>query len=94
MNRLKQILNKLLFPGTAVTVISIPVAAALVSMLSLETAMLTQFGDANDAPYFKQAMNAATGGAVCVIILGMAVFMTLQSTRQLKKLQNEDKSLF
>lgn len=58
--------------------------AALVSMLSLETAMLTQFGAAED-PMFRQAMTASTGAGICILVLGMAVFMIAQSTKQLKK---------
>lgn len=61
----------------------INLTAALVSMLSLETAMLTRFGAAND-PMFRQIMTASTGAGICVIVVGMAVFMLLRSTRQLK----------
>lgn len=61
----------------------INLTAALVSMLSLETAMLTQFGAADD-PLFRQIMTASTGAAVSMIVLGMAVFMIIGSTKQLK----------
>lgn len=59
--------------------------AALVSVLSLETAMLTRFGSGED-PAFRQIMTAATGGSVCVIVLVMALFMIIWSTKQMKKL--------
>ena len=61
--------------------------AALVSMLSLETAMLAQFG--SDEPEFRRIMVAATGGAVCVIVLAMAIYMIVRSTKQLKRLGDD-----
>ena len=69
---------------------SVKLAAALVSMLSLETAMLMQFNDRADAEAFRQVMTGATGGAVCVIVLVMAVVMIVKSTRQLRRLQNTE----
>ena len=61
----------------------ISLTAALVSMLSLETAMLAQFGAADD-PMFRRIMTASTGAGISIIVLGMAVFMIARSTRQLK----------
>ena len=63
---------------------AVNLTAALVSMLSLETAMIAQFGA--DEPGFRRIMTAASGGTVCVVVLGMAVYMIIRSTRQLKKL--------
>lgn len=60
----------------------INLTAALVSMLSLETAMLAQFGE--DDVMFRQIMTSATGAGVCVIVLGMAVFMIAKSTKVIK----------
>lgn len=67
----------------------INLTAALVSMLSLETAMLTQFDTTNDST-FRQIMTGVTGGIVCMLVLGMAVFMIVRSTRQLKQLRSEN----
>lgn len=64
----------------------IKLAAALVSMLSLETAMLTQFENGENPADFRQVMTGITGGCVCVIVLAIAVFMIAQSTKQLKAL--------
>lgn len=61
----------------------INLTAALVSMLSLETAMLAQFGAADD-PVFRQVMTASTGAGISMLVLGMAVFMIVRSTKQLK----------
>lgn len=62
---------------------AINLTAALVSMLSLETAMLTQFGAADDAA-FRRIMLSATGSCVSVIVLGMAVYMIAHATKALK----------
>lgn len=62
----------------------INLTAALVSMLSLETAMLAQFG--REEVTFRQIMTSATGTGVCVIVLGMAVFMIVKSTKALKNI--------
>ena len=63
---------------------AINLAAALVSILALETAMIAQFGGQDDA-LFRRAMTAATGGGICVIILSMAVFMIVRSTKRLRQ---------
>lgn len=65
---------------------AINLVAAMVSMLSLTTAMLAQFGG-DEEPYFRQIMTGAVGGGVCVLVLGMAVFMIVRSTKQMKLLQ-------
>ena len=68
----------------------INLTAALVSMLSLETAMLTQFGAARDAA-FRQRMSAATGAVVSILVLGMAVVIIVRTTGQIHKLKNQNK---
>lgn len=60
----------------------ISLTAALVSMLSLETAMLAQFG--SDQPEFRRVMLAASGGGICAIVLTMAIYMIARSTKLLK----------
>lgn len=67
----------------------INLTAALVSMLSLETAMLTQFGAAQDA-LFRQRMSAATGAGVSILVLGMAVYMIVQTTKKLKHINIQE----
>lgn len=59
----------------------VSLAAALVSMLSLEVAMLAQFGGGE---FFRRAMIASTGGAVCFVLVGMASFMIVRATQELK----------
>lgn len=66
--------------------------SALVSLLSLETAMLSSFGQTND-PVFRRIMTASTGFAVCAIELTLAVIMIVRSTKELKKLRNMNNTL-
>lgn len=63
---------------------AIKFAAALVSLLSLETAMLAQFGD---DPVFTRIMTACTGAGVCIIVLTMSIYMIVKSTIEIKKLR-------
>lgn len=69
---------------TAAKVIN--VAAALIAMLSLETAMITQFG-AEDGEVFRHTMIASTGGGICVVMVVMAVLMIARSTKSIKELK-------
>lgn len=58
--------------------------AALMSMFSLQTAMIAQFGE--DDAVFRQIANTLMGSAVCVTTFGIAVFMIIKSCIKLKKL--------
>lgn len=66
---------------------AVNLTAALVSMLSLETAMLSQF-DSGEDPVFRRTMTAVTGFCVCVFVLGMAIFMIVRSSKKLKETAN------
>ena len=61
----------------------ISMASALVSMLSLETALINAFGS-EDEEVFRVIMTAITGGVICVIVLAIGVYMVIRSTKQLK----------
>ena len=65
--------------------ITISAAVNVARFRKLETAMLAQFGA--ETPRFRLVMTAASGGAVCVFVLGMAVYMIVRSTRRLKSLR-------
>ncbi|MBS5725534.1 MAG: hypothetical protein KHW59_07135 [Clostridiales bacterium] len=67
---------------------AVSLTAALVSMLSLETAMLARFG--SDETEFRRMMLGASGGIVCAFVLAMAIYMIVRSTKQLKKTQNNN----
>ena len=67
---------------------AVNLASALVSMLALETAMLSQFGQ-GEPPWFRRVMTSATGGFVCLAVLGMAVYMIVRSTKKLRELKDK-----
>ena len=60
-------------------------ASAMVSMLALQTAMLTEFSGI-EQEIFARNMNFVTGSAVCLLIFGMAVWMIYRADREMKKL--------
>lgn len=64
-------------------------AAALVSMLSLETAMLSQFGE-EMAPKDRRSMIIATGTGVSLLVTAMAVYMGVRSTREIRELRRQE----
>ena len=55
--------------------------AALMSVLSLQTAMIAQFGAENDD--FRKMMNAMTGGVIWLFVILTAVYM-LHRSRKMK----------
>lgn len=61
----------------------INLTAALFSMLSLEAAMISQFGQGESA--FRRSMITSSGGVVSIIVLGMAVYMIIHAGKELKK---------
>jgi len=61
-------------------------ASALVSLLSLETAMLSAFGKPGQDS-FRQTITAATGAAVCALVLLLAIIMVVRSTKEIQKLK-------
>lgn len=62
----------------------VSLSAALVSMLSLETAMFSQFG-ADMALQDQRIMIAATGAGVSVTVITLSVLLIVQAARQLKR---------
>lgn len=63
----------------------IEMAKALVSIFTLQVAMLTQFG--STAEFANQVANGATGFAVCLIINVMAIFMLTGVKKDYKEMQ-------
>ena len=62
-------------------------ATAIVSVFSLQTALLSAFG--TEKPAFRLIANAASGTAVCAAILLMAVMMVRTGSRSLRSLQEQ-----
>lgn len=61
--------------------------AALMSVLGLQTAMITQFGAENDS--FRKLMNAVTGGAIWFPVFFIAAYMLHRG----KKIKDEVKTV-
>ena len=59
-------------------------AAALMSLLALQTAMLAQFGGGGEEA-FRRAQNAMLGGFVTLATVGMAAAMIVRGRRQLRR---------
>ncbi|GJM72550.1 hypothetical protein HMSSN036_47660 [Paenibacillus macerans] len=59
------------------------VAGALMSILALQSAMMTQFGE---DPLLRRYMNSVTGTGVSLIVIAMAIFMVVRANQALKKL--------
>lgn len=68
----------------------IKLASSLFSMLFLETAMFSQFGQ--ETPYeMKQIMIMATGAGICAIVVGMSVYMIDRSSREIRDYRKKKK---
>lgn len=61
----------------------INLTVAMISMLSLEVAMISQFG-ANQTE-FKMIMTGIMGFAICLINSIMAIYMIIRANKNLKK---------
>lgn len=67
----------------------IALSAALVSMLALETAMFSQFGQ-DMAPEHQRLMIALTGGGVSAVVIVLSVYMIVRSSKEIKTLRNKE----
>lgn len=65
----------------------IELAKGLVSIFTLQVAMLTQFGGTDGMDY--RMVNAVTGFTVCIIVISMAVFMLIGVKQDYKSLGEE-----
>lgn len=70
----------------------IKLAAALFSMLFLETAMFAQFGE-ETSPVLQKIMIMATGGGVSVIVVAVAVYMIVRTTKEIRKFKQEKEQI-
>ncbi len=68
---------------------AISLAAALVSMLTLESTVLTTFGDGTMTAITQKWMLGATGGVISVLILATAIYMIVVGTKKLKQFKSE-----
>ena len=61
----------------------ITLSSALVSMLSLETAMFSQFGQ-NMNPANQRLMIALTGAGISIAVIGMSAYMIIKTSQELE----------
>lgn len=66
---------------------AISLASACVSMLILESTMLTTFGDGTMGLTERRILLGASGGAISVLIIAMAIYMIVQGTKKIKLLK-------
>ena len=67
---------------------AISLASACVSMLTLESTMLTTFGDGTVDLAGRRLFLGLSGGAISVLIIAMAVYMIVQGTKKIKLIQS------
>ena len=67
----------------------ISLISATVSILTLETTMLTAFGG-DDSDVFKQVMLACTGAAVSIFTITMAIIILVKGYKKLKALNTKN----
>jgi hypothetical protein len=58
-------------------------------MLTLESTMLTTFGDGTMTATAQKWLLAATGGTISVLIVATAIYMIVVGTKKLKQLKSE-----
>ena len=69
---------------------AISLASACVSMLTLTSTMLTTFNDGSVDLVGRRIILGATGGAVSVFIIVMAIFMIVRSTKRLRAMTDTE----
>ena len=70
---------------------AINLAAACVSMLTLESTMLTTFGDETMDLATRRIFLGISGGVISAFIIAMAIFMIARSTKKIKQLSPKEK---
>lgn len=68
---------------------AISLAAALVSMLTLESTMLTTFSDGTMSLADRRILLGISGGVISAFIIGMAIYMIVQSSKKIKLLEEQ-----
>lgn len=64
---------------------AVSLAAACVSMLTLENTMLSTFGSGSMSPQTRVLFLSLSGGAVSALIIAMAIYMLVKSSNEMKK---------
>ena len=72
---------------------AISLASACVSILTLESTKLTTFSDETMTETTNKILLGTTGGAICLFILAMAVYMICEATKRIKELKKEENAI-
>lgn len=72
---------------------AVSLAAACVSMLTLENSMLATFSGEDMTPATTRLFLALSGGAVSLFIVAMAIYMIVQATRKIKCLETTGETI-
>ncbi len=67
-------------------------AAALISLLTLESTMLTTFGEETMTVRGQQWMLGLTGALIAALVVSAAIYMIVTGTKGLKKIKTEDEN--
>lgn len=67
---------------------AVSLAAACVSMLTLENVMLTTFGKAEMTPQMRLLFLGSSGGVISVFLIVMAVYMLVQGNKKIRNMEN------
>ncbi len=70
---------------------AISLAAACVSMLTLESTMLTTFGGETMDLLSRKILLGSSGGVISAFVIAMAIYMIVQSTQKIRSLRSEEK---
>ena len=68
---------------------AISLASACVSMLTLESTMLTTFNDGSMDLTTRRIMLGASGGVISIFIIAMAIYMIVRGSKKIKLLSTE-----
>lgn len=69
---------------------TVSLASACVSMLTLESTMLTAFGDGTMDLTSRRILLGATGGVIAVFILTYSIIMIVRSSKQIKRIKTNE----
>lgn len=69
---------------------AISMSSAVVSLLSLEAAMVAAFGE-DTTVTFRQIMTVSTGAAVCIFVLAVAVYMIVRASKEINKIEKNNR---
>lgn len=72
---------------------AISLTAGCVSMLTLESTMLTTFGTENGmGDGEKRLLLALTGAVICAVVMAIAIYMIVESTKKINSMKKEEEN--